>query len=89
MKMAKPSEKDNEAVLQFFQELEETLDNSLTDVTDEAIAKAVLRHWPAVAMSWSRVYWAGLTAIENACDPDLTYLDYKPELKRLMENAGS
>jgi hypothetical protein len=24
--------------------------------------------------------------VDNACDPDLDYLDYKPEIKKLMEN---
>lgn len=83
MRMAMPSEADQEAVLRFLQDLEEVLDYG----GEGDIAEIVERHWPAVSVSWQRVYWAGLTAIENACDPNLSYLEFKPEILAAMKQA--
>lgn len=83
MRMAKPTEQDQDAVLRFMQDLEEVLDYD----GEGDVAEIVERHWPEVSVSWQRVYWAGLSAIQNACDPDLTYLEFKPEILAAMEKA--
>lgn len=76
MKQAKPSEADYDSVLRFFQAVEEALNNGQWP---NGIAEAVDKHFPFA--SWERVYWAGLTCIHNACDPDLDYLQFKPEIR--------
>jgi hypothetical protein len=34
---------------------------------------------------YGRILWGFEVLVENVCDPDLDYLDYKSELKKLME----
>ena len=38
---------------------------------------------------WQGVLWAGKTAIDNACDPDATTLEWRKELKAIMEPADT
>ncbi len=42
----------------------------------------------AVRNCWQRVLWAGKTAIDNACDPNASVLQFKPEIEAAMKAAG-
>ena len=35
---------------------------------------------------WSRILFGFEVLVDNVCDPELDYLDYKKELKQLMED---
>lgn len=41
--------------------------------------------WEFVGPVWQRVLFAGLTAIQNACDPNEKTLEWKPSIKRMAE----
>lgn len=90
VKQAKPSTQDNEVVLKFFQACEEIFEEGTDPRIDSESppqisaeeAKGYLEElWREVSCSWGRVYWAGRCAIDNACDPTLDVLDFKPELR--------
>lgn len=40
-----------------------------------------------VGTSWRRVVWGFQILHDNVCDPDADHLEWKPELKAIIENA--
>lgn len=97
VKMAKPSEKDFDTVLRFLQGLDEIHEYAVItnddgddqDMDDpEKIVEWVESKWPQVVRAYSRVLWAGKTAIDNACDPTLDVLEFKPEILEAMKIAA-
>ena len=44
---------------------------------------------PKIDHRWRRVVLGCSMLIENVCDPDKDYLDYKPELKKLMQTQDT
>ena len=58
-------------------------DEECEEVSDAEIVAWIDREWPAVDMAYQRVLFAGQIAIENACDPNATTLEWKPEIANL------
>lgn len=59
------------------------------DEAMEAI-KAEFSRWtrrPTVAGSWRRVVWGFATLCDNVCDPSSDVLEWKPEIKAILEQA--
>ncbi len=97
MKMAKPKAGEMDRVFRFLQGVEAILerdqipigsgdDYDERDLEDaEDAMKWLSKAWPTVAHSWQRVLIAGEVAIDNACDPNESALEFKPEIKAALE----
>ncbi len=98
VKMAKASPDDLKRVREFFQVIEEVIEwgtffNQYTEhsmeVSDEELVEKIREMWnergPGVGSSWRRVVTGCEVLINNCCDPDSDVLEWKPELKKLME----
>lgn len=95
LRMAKSTPQEMERMLKFFQRLEamiesEEFDYSPFDDYDEALKIAVgtyvVNEWDEfISFAWPRFYWGFDTLLRNVADPDLNYLDWKPELKSKLE----
>jgi hypothetical protein len=79
--MAKASKEEWEAVMQFANQIEDYIKYRFTsDTSDEDILKLV-RNAPCLL----RVVFGYQVLVDNACDPALDHLDFKPELKRACD----
>lgn len=98
MRMAKASKRDIDMTIEFFQLIEEFMDNGTVlkgeeehDVTDEEFVAIMREMWGRrfgpckVDAAWTRVVFGCSTLIDNCCDPSLDYLDWKPEYKAAIE----
>jgi hypothetical protein len=90
MKQAKPSADECRKFLEFMQGLESIIENGECpdpdsepfDIRDANELVGWLYHqWHSIGPIWQRVFFAGQTAMENACDPNADTLEWKPELK--------
>lgn len=102
MKMAKASDKDIAALNDFFQELEQAIEDGEygeneyqdefyddSESGDHARMYAFIeKWWPRLRGSWGRVVHGCDTLIKNVCDPSQNVLDWKPELKAALERGG-
>jgi hypothetical protein len=97
MKMAKASEADIESLTDFFNMLEEAIEyGTVTDskgnseeVDDEKIAEIIRNAWNGhgrVGCSWRRVIIGCAVLIDNCCDPELSYLDWRPDVRAFLES---
>ncbi len=80
--MAKASQSDVDAVRDFFQALESKLD--YWETTDESLGQWLETAYPTISSAWERILLGYEVLVTNACDPTLTYLDYKPEIKQAL-----
>lgn len=80
MKMAKANQDEVERLRVFMSELEEKL-NQGGDLRN--IGEWVFNNFP----DWRRVVEGYPILVENACDPALSYLEWKPELKQFVEES--
>ena len=78
MKMAKADKTEWEAVMRFANELEEEI--KYRHMTDEELGA-----WARKAPCLFRVVFGYQTLVDNCADPNLDYLDFNPEIKRVME----
>lgn len=83
--MAKASPDDIEATRQFLDALE-------TNLIDDGIDAELLGRWiqnayPEIQSTLERILLGYEVLVNNACDPSLTYLDWKPALKQLLTQA--
>lgn len=98
MKQAKASEEDLLRLQILCESLELALENgtvradvgdgheSETPVTDELLLEIIRDLWRnGVGSGWRRVVFGYRVMFENACDPNEPTLEWKPELKALME----
>lgn len=83
IRMGRATEADVEAVWDFFHWLQE-------QVEEEPYVEIYLLEGQLeqVEASFNRVVLGYQTLVESACDPSLSYLDWKPEIKWLLENGG-
>lgn len=70
-------------------------EESLTDyveISDEAFLEKLRDKWGTrfgeakVDGAWRRVVFGGQVAIDNACDPNLSYLEFKSEIRNAVES---
>lgn len=89
LRMAKSPKEEREAMWTFFQKLEEMVEDP--DVTLHEIGEYVADEMDEglIGGGWRRLLWGFETVLENACDPDKDYLDWKPEYKALVEDNGA
>lgn len=95
LKMAKPSQQDFECVHDFLQGIETIIEDDLipeqgdgesgTLATEDRTVEWMTTQWRRVRRSWSRVLWAGKTAIDNCCDPNANVLEWKPEIVEMQK----
>lgn len=90
MKMAKPSEADFENTVDFLNACDSVLGAQVDPETgdelegSEAQLSVLERYWRDATNRWSRVLWAGKTAIDNCCDPNARVLEHKPEIAKAI-----
>ena len=104
MKLAKPSDKDYEAFDQLrtllvsyiefriaTEDLESETPKEFFDDREliAALGERVQAWWEKHGGSWGRVVFGGQTAIQNACDPNASTLEWKPEIAAAIAKAGT
>lgn len=77
MRMAKASESDINTLREFLMKLEE--------LAEEDFLEALTKEARRVPTGWRRVVEGYVVLVDNVCDPDKNYLDFKPELAALLE----
>ncbi|MEO9592252.1 hypothetical protein [Rhodopirellula bahusiensis] len=94
---AKPSEADIDTVRRFFQHVEEYFEfGTLTiedpeaedesdDVTEEQILMHLREQWQDAGQSWRRVVESCDVLVRNCTDPDVTHLEWRPDLKAFLD----
>lgn len=101
MKMAMPAEGDFDLVFAFMNGIELMLETGIlpanvdddedaegVEIEPEQIVEWLQENWLSISHKWQRVLYAGQTAIENACDPTQSTLEWKPEIAAAMKAAG-
>lgn len=83
LRQAKPTEEETQNLIDFLEELESQLFNQ--NSFGLPLADWLLQNYPKISGLWRRVIYAGKVAIDNACDPELDHLDWKPAIKAAME----
>lgn len=80
MRQAKATEAEWQTTLDFFGKLGEMV----VEGEDQwEIGEYVISQWRSVGYSYNRILWGFDTLVKNVCDPDLDYLELKPELRDL------
>lgn len=88
MQMARARKEEFEAVYRFLQGVEticergEHPDTGLPLDDQGEVMQWLDKEWRTVEGSSARVVLGGMTAVENACDPTLDVLEFKPEIKK-------
>ena len=72
-------------VRDFLYELEELVDDPLK--TPDEIGAWMKRNWWRCAQHWRKILFGYETLIDNACDPTLTILEWKPEILKAFAIA--
>jgi hypothetical protein len=72
-------------VREWFQELDEIVNS---DKEHHEVGHWLLSTYPRVDGEWERILFGYETMVENACDPTLSYLDFKPEIKAAMDQKN-
>lgn len=102
MKMARPRFGEFDAVWEFLSDLDAIMeygsipiaheDRDGEEFGPEADPQAVFdwlhKQWPRFESSWQRVLLAGQVAIDNACDPTIGHLAFKPEILAAIERGN-
>lgn len=84
MKMAKAPPEEVEKVLAFVVGLRERIHPLHSDGDDEKLGKWVRENAPPL----ERVAFGYDVLIRNACDPNLDYLEFRPDIRQAMRAAG-
>lgn len=95
MKMAKASDKNRDAVKDFLGVLDAIEEYGSVEIngkewkpTDEQLGAYVLDWLRKNPVALMRVVWGFETLVENVCDPNVSYLEWRPDIKAAMEAAG-
>ncbi|BAS55287.1 hypothetical protein NIES2135_54400 [Leptolyngbya boryana NIES-2135] len=83
IRQGKPTTRDIEALSNFMEWLEDESEDP------GAVVLATLRDRFSEIKGWRRVIHGCSTLVETVCDPNLDYIDYKPEIKRCLEPSGA
>src|SRR3972149_889607 len=70
---------------EWFQELEEIVNS---DKDHHEVGHWLLSTYPRIDSEWERILFGYETLVENACDPTLSHLDFKPEIKMAMDRKS-
>ncbi len=96
LKQAMPTEDDRSIVLDVLHWIETYIETGYQfdaegnehELTDEQFVDRLRLHFESAGRNfgncWQRVLYAGLCAIDNACDPSETVLTWKPEIARAL-----
>lgn len=102
MKMAKPSQADYEAFDALHAIMESLVESRVLPEEIEAesprhiddhnelittLGTRVAEWWEKHGHCWHSVVFGGQTAIQNACDPNASTLEWKPEIAAALEAA--
>lgn len=82
MKMAKANPEEVDKLREFFQAIEEMLDDPDKDNWD--IGDWVRDNFP----EWERTVYGYTVMFENACDPATSSLEFKPEILAAIKSLG-
>ncbi|WP_461080011.1 hypothetical protein [Spirosoma flavus] len=83
--MAKATKQDIEVMQKFFDTLENHIENDEEYVSDEVLARYVRSAMRGpLASARNRVIIGCDLLIDTVCDPDKSYLEYNPDLKKIM-----
>lgn len=83
LRQAKADQKDFDELLGFLQTIDDMADNG--DDAEEIGAYVIDYFATCRGGGWQRVVWGYDVLVKNAADPELDYLDWKPEIKAILE----
>lgn len=96
--MAKSTPEEMEQMLHFFQELKNIIEDGEFNQTlygdyeaelRNAVGDHVIENWNIfLGGAWSRFYWGFQTLLDSVADPNLSYLDWNPEIKKKLQGQG-
>jgi hypothetical protein len=78
MRMARAYPDQVQRVREWFQKLDELLDDEKS--TSDDYGRWISGHYHEVANDWERILFGYDTLIENVCDQTKSYLEFKPEI---------
>lgn len=82
LRMARAYPDQVQRVREWFQKLEEILDDEKTTSAD--YGAWIAGHYHEVSSDWERILFGYDTLIENVCDQTKSYLEFKPEIKEAI-----
>ena len=74
-------------VREWFQQLEDVMDDEHNSASD--YGDWLRNHYHEVEGEWERILFGYETMFDNACDPNLTYLAFKPEILEKMQQGSN
>ena len=86
LKASKATPEDVQRVREFLQQLAEKVEDQENDLS-EIGTFCHARFLSECGSHFERILFGFETLVENACDPNLGYLEWKPEIKSAMENS--
>jgi len=97
MKMAKASDEEIQTMRDFMLFLENAIENGFVleaDDTerdldgDKEIMDEIEKRWGKAGAAWRRVIEGFDVLVHGCCDPDLDYLEWKPEIRAALNLAS-
>lgn len=82
LRQAKPKEEQIVALLRFLEHLEELLKSG---AGPKKVFEFLIIEFHNVKLHYRRIISALSVLLDACCDPDLVYLDWKPEIKKIFE----
>jgi hypothetical protein len=80
MRMARASQEEIDGLIDFMRKLEELFDSG-----DESELLDYFFEEAGGVPNWERTVFGFSVLVDNVCDPSISYLDWKPEFKVLLE----
>lgn len=87
LRCARAYPKQIQKVREWFQQLEDVMDDEHNDASD--YGDWLRSHYHEVEGEWERILFGYETMFNNACNPNLTYLEFKPEILELMHQKNT
>jgi hypothetical protein len=78
MRMARAMPEQVQRLREWFQKLEELLEDEKTDSGD--YGRWISAHYHEIAYEWERILFGYDVLVDNVCDKSLSYLEYRPEI---------
>lgn len=85
-RMEKATGEELDALIEFAKELERMYEEGCDELEMGGFLMKHMDKQHGLAFSADRIVWGYRTMHAGACDPNLSHLDWKPELKQLVEN---
>lgn len=87
LRCARAYPEEIQKVREWFQKLEDVMNDD--ENSDSQYGEWLRKHYHEVEGKWERILLGYETMFDNACDPSLTYLAFKPEILEKMQQGSN